>query len=88
MESASVSAPPGSPRLREQGFRMIFTEPGPRLGRERLRNGGNRWEPVGTGEWRELVCRMDFSRVLETVKTRVDDYGSGGWGFEFLRACW
>jgi hypothetical protein len=30
---------------------------------------------------------MDFGRVLKSVRTLVDDYGSGGWGFEFLRAC-
>lgn len=46
MDSVSVSAPPGSPRLIAQGFPTTFTEPGPRLGRERLRNDGKRRKPV------------------------------------------
>ena len=38
-------------------------------------------------EKREPVHRMDFSRIVNVARTSVDDYGSGGWGFEFLRAC-
>jgi hypothetical protein len=45
-ESVSVSVPPGSPRLVAPGSRMISTDPGPRLGRERLIDGEIQRKPV------------------------------------------
>lgn len=75
MESVSVSAPPGGPRLIAVGFRMVFTEPGPRLGRERLRNDGNRCKPV-RGEnpcaaWNAAVSPRMRERLLMTTDQLV-----------------
>src|SRR5680860_646586 len=59
LESVSVSVPPDSPGLVAPGSRMISTEPGPRLGRERLRNGGIQCEPVRD----ENLCAAWISTV-------------------------
>ena len=45
-ESVRVWVSPGSPGPVALGSRMMSTDPGPRLGRERLRNDGNRCKPV------------------------------------------
>ena len=79
LESVSVSVPPGSPGLVAPGSRMISTEPGPREVEKRR-------DSMRTGERREPVCRMDFNRIVNVARTPDPDYGSGGWGFEFLRA--
>ena len=79
-ESVSVWVPPGSPRLVAPGSRMISTDPG-------SREVDRRRDSTQTSERREPVRCMDFRRVSEIPGTSVVDYGSGGWGFEFLRAC-
>ena len=62
LESVSVSVPAGSPGLVASGSRMISTESGPRLGRERLRNGGIQCEPVRD----ENPCAAWISTVSST----------------------
>jgi len=61
-ESVSVWVPPGGPRLVAPGSRMISTDPGPRLGRERLRIGEIQRKPVRD----ENPCAAWISAVSST----------------------
>jgi hypothetical protein len=83
MDSISVSAPPGSPRGIAQGLRRIFTEPGPRLGRERLRNDVQQREPVSSGN---PSGTRDYAESAMLPEPPDSDYGSEGCGFKSCRA--
>ena len=81
-ESVSVSVPPGSPGLVAPGSRMISTEPGPRLGRERLSNGGIQCEPVRDenpcAAWISTVSSTWHEPLILTTDQEVGDSSSSG----------
>jgi hypothetical protein len=82
LESVSVLVSPRGPGLVAPGSRMISTEPGPRLGRERLRNGGNRCEPVRDenpcAAWISAVYPKLREPLLMTTDQEVGDSSSSG----------
>ena len=69
---------------------MIFIEPGPRLGRDRLRNGGIQCEPVRDenpcAAWISTVSSTWHQPLILTTDQKVGDSSSPGRADESLAA--